>query len=35
MRAPSSGNLQPWHMYEVTGEPLAELKNGGLWPGRG
>ncbi|MFE7625561.1 nitroreductase [Streptomyces sp. NPDC057509] len=26
-RAPSSGNLQPWHMYVVTGEPLAELKN--------
>ncbi|MEY2242334.1 nitroreductase [Streptomyces sp. BF23-18] len=25
-RAPSSGNLQPWHMYVVTGEPLAELK---------
>ncbi|MER6687443.1 nitroreductase [Streptomyces olivaceoviridis] len=26
MRAPSSGNLQPWHVYVVTGEPLAELK---------
>lgn len=26
MRAPSSGNLQPWHLYVVTGEPLAELK---------
>ncbi|MEU7428766.1 nitroreductase [Streptomyces sp. NPDC040750] len=25
-RAPSSGNLQPWHMYVVSGEPLAELK---------
>ncbi|MFG2881740.1 nitroreductase [Streptomyces sp. NPDC048297] len=25
-RAPSSGNLQPWHVYAVTGEPLAELK---------
>ena len=25
-RAPSSGNLQPWHGYVVTGEPLAELK---------
>ncbi|MEX2969712.1 nitroreductase [Streptomyces sp. C184] len=25
-RAPSSGNLQPWHVYVVTGEPLAELK---------
>ncbi|MFJ1617453.1 nitroreductase [Streptomyces sp. NPDC088249] len=25
-RAPSSGNLQPWHLYAVTGEPLAELK---------
>ncbi len=25
-RAPSSGNLQPWHVYVVAGEPLAELK---------
>ncbi len=25
-RAPASGNLQPWHVYVVTGEPLAELK---------
>ncbi|MFD8826898.1 nitroreductase [Streptomyces sp. NPDC059605] len=25
-RAPSSGNLQPWHVYVVTGEPLAGLK---------
>lgn len=25
-RAPSSGNLQPWHAYVVTDEPLAELK---------
>lgn len=25
-RAPSSGNLQPWHVYVVTGRPLAELK---------
>ncbi|MER6361303.1 nitroreductase [Kitasatospora sp. NPDC001527] len=25
-RAPSSGNLQPWHLYVVTGEPLAALK---------
>ncbi|MEU0060327.1 nitroreductase [Streptomyces sp. NPDC006334] len=25
-RAPSSGNLPPWHLYVVTGEPLAELK---------
>ncbi|WP_018545219.1 nitroreductase [Streptomyces sp. LaPpAH-108] len=25
-RAPSSGNLQPWHVYVVTGEPLAALK---------
>ncbi|CCK31919.1 putative nitroreductase [Streptomyces davaonensis JCM 4913] len=25
-RAPSSGNLQPWHLCVVTGEPLAELK---------
>ncbi|MFC4049866.1 nitroreductase [Actinomadura syzygii] len=25
-RAPSSGNLQPWHAYVVTGAPLAELK---------
>jgi nitroreductase len=25
-RAPSSGNLQPWHVYVVAGEALAELK---------
>ncbi|GAA0549721.1 nitroreductase [Paractinoplanes ferrugineus] len=25
-RAPSSGNLQPWQVYVVTGAPLAELK---------
>ncbi|MFF0743063.1 nitroreductase [Streptomyces sp. NPDC004111] len=25
-RAPSSGNLQPWHVYVVSGEPLAGLK---------
>jgi nitroreductase len=25
-RAPSSANLQPWHVYVVSGEPLAELK---------
>ncbi|GAA3284528.1 MULTISPECIES: nitroreductase [Dactylosporangium] len=25
-RAPSSGNLQPWHVYVVAGEPLAGLK---------
>jgi nitroreductase len=25
-RAPSSGNLQPWQVFVVTGEPLAELK---------
>lgn len=25
-RSPSSGNLQPWHLFVVTGEPLAELK---------
>ncbi|MFE2579587.1 nitroreductase [Streptomyces sp. NPDC059378] len=25
-RAPSSGNLQPWRLYVVTGEPLAGLK---------
>ncbi|MFW6723182.1 nitroreductase [Streptomyces sp. MAR4 CNY-716] len=25
-RAPSSGNLQPWQLYVVTGGPLAELK---------
>lgn len=25
-RAPSSGNLQPWQTYVVTGDPLAELK---------
>lgn len=26
VRAPSSGNLQPWHVYVVSGAPLAELK---------
>jgi nitroreductase len=25
-RAPSGGNLQPWHSYVLTGAPLAELK---------
>ncbi|MFE6734340.1 nitroreductase [Microbacterium sp. NPDC057650] len=25
-RAPSSGNLQPWHVYVVAGEPLIRLK---------
>jgi nitroreductase len=25
-RAPSGGNLQPWHVDVVTGEPLAKLK---------
>jgi nitroreductase len=25
-RAPSSGNLQPWHLYVLAGQPLAELK---------
>lgn len=25
-RAPSSGNLQPWRLFVVAGEPLAELK---------
>lgn len=25
-RAPSGGNLQPWHVMALTGEPLAELK---------
>ncbi|WP_393101831.1 nitroreductase [Streptomyces sp. LN325] len=24
--APSASNLQPWHLYVLTGEPLAELK---------
>ncbi len=24
-RAPSGGNLQPWHVYVLTGEPLQEL----------
>jgi nitroreductase len=24
--APSGSNLQPWHIYVVTGEPLAQLK---------
>lgn len=27
-RAASGGNLQPWHVYALTGEPLAELKRG-------
>lgn len=26
LRAPSSGNIQPWHLQIVGGEPLAELK---------
>ena len=25
-RAPSGGNLQPWRVYALTGEPLAQLK---------
>jgi len=25
-RAPSNGNLQPWNVYAVTGEPLKEIK---------
>jgi nitroreductase len=25
-RSPSSGNMQPWHIYVVTGSALAELK---------
>ena len=25
-RAPSGGNLQPWHLYVLTGEPLARVK---------
>jgi nitroreductase len=25
-RAPSGGNLQPWHVHVLTGEPLATLK---------
>ena len=25
-QAPSGGNLQPWHVYVVAGEPLRELK---------
>lgn len=24
-RAPSGGNLQPWHVHALTGDPLAEL----------
>jgi nitroreductase len=24
--SPSGSNLQPWHIYVVTGEPLAQLK---------
>lgn len=34
-RAPSSGNLQPWHVYAVAGEPLAELKEAREGPGTG
>lgn len=26
LRAPSGGNLQPWHLQVVGGEPLAQLK---------
>ena len=26
LRAPSGGNLQPWHLHVVGGEKLAELK---------
>ena len=25
-RAPSGGNLQPWHVYALSGEPLQELR---------
>ncbi|WP_040826078.1 nitroreductase [Nocardia jiangxiensis] len=25
-RSPSGGNLQPWHIYVLSGDPLAELK---------
>src|SRR5580704_13236266 len=25
-RAASGGNLQPWHLYALTGAPLAEIK---------
>ncbi|WP_369394981.1 nitroreductase [Streptomyces sp. CG1] len=25
-RSPAGGNLQPWHLYVLTGAPLAELK---------
>jgi nitroreductase len=25
-RAPSGGNLQPWHVYVLSGDPLADLK---------
>src|SRR4051812_19853277 len=25
-RAPSAGNMQPWHLYALAGEPLAKLK---------
>jgi len=24
--APSGSNMQPWHVYVLSGEPLAELK---------
>lgn len=26
-RSPSGGNLQPWHVYALTGRPLAEFKS--------
>ncbi|PZG22022.1 nitroreductase family protein [Nonomuraea aridisoli] len=29
-RSPSGSNLQPWHVYVLTGEPLAELKKRAL-----
>ena len=29
-RAPSGGNLQPWKVYVLAGEPLADLKRAGL-----
>lgn len=29
-RAPSGGNLQPWRVYALAGEPLAELKRAAL-----
>ena len=33
-RAPSGGNLQPWHCYVLTGEPPGPLPRHDPWPSR-